>query len=284
MRASIALVLAGCLAACLPPVTAETVELAWERCDARGAPEFRISQCSAVIGFEGTTPERRAAALIIRGAIRTDQGQYARALADFGRAMRIDRNNAQAYVERGIVHQARGAYDFAIRDFDLALALQPGLQPVLDRRAEALQLRNQAFFTELEQLNEALAESPANASLLNNRCWLRVTNDSELPLALADCNASLLADPSSAATRDSRGLVHLKLQNYQAALADYEAALAADPERGHYLYGRGLARLGLGLTAEGEADLAEADRLEPGVAALYRTYRAPVPTPATAAD
>lgn len=279
-----ALVFAVALAACMQPVTAETVELAWERCDGRDAPEFRIHQCSAVISFPGTSPERRAAALIVRGAIRTNQGDYARALADFGRAMRTDRTNAQAYFERGLVHQTTGAYDFAIRDYDAALAMQPGLQPVLDRRAEALQLRAQAFTQNLTLLNERISEAPNNASLLNNRCWLRVINDVDLPLALADCNAAILADAENSAALDSRGLVHLKLRNYQAALQDYEAAVAKDGERGHYLYGRGLARMGLGQAAEGEADLIEAERLEPGVTAAYRSYRAPEPAPVAAAD
>jgi tetratricopeptide (TPR) repeat protein len=284
MRAAIALVLAAALAACLPPVTAETVELAWEHCDGAGAPELRLNQCSTVISFPGTTPERRAAALIVRGAIRTNQGEYARALADFGRAMRIDRTNAQVHFERGLVHQATGAYDFAIRDYDAALSLQPGLQSVLDRRAEALQLRGQAFSRDLELLNERLLESPGNASLLNNRCWIRVINDVDLPLALADCNAAILADAENSAALDSRGLVHLKLQNYQAALQDYEAAMAKDTERGHYLYGRGLARMGLGQIAEGQADLIEAERLEPGVTAAYRSYRVPEPAPVVEAD
>jgi tetratricopeptide (TPR) repeat protein len=198
--------------------------------------------------------------------------------------MRIDRTNAQVHFERGLVHQATGAYDFAIRDYDAALSLQPGLQSVLDRRAEALQLRGQAFSRDLELLNERLLESPGNASLLNNRCWIRVINDVDLPLALADCNAAILADAENSAALDSRGLVHLKLQNYQAALQDYEAAMAKDTERGHYLYGRGLARMGLGQIAEGQADLIEAERLEPGVTAAYRSYRVPEPAPVVEAD
>jgi tetratricopeptide (TPR) repeat protein len=284
MRAAFALLFTAGLAACMQPVTAETVELEWQRCDGAGAPAVRLNHCSNVIGFAGTSPQRRAAALIVRGAIRTNQGEYARALADLGRAMRIDRTNAQVYFERGIVHQATGAYDFALRDFDAALALQPGLQPVIERRAETLELRGQAFTRDLTLLNEQISESPNNASLLNNRCWLRVINDVDLPLALADCNAAIVADPENSAALDSRGLVHLKMQNYQAALEDYEAAMAKDAERGHYLYGRGLARMGLGQTAEGQADLIEAERLEPGVTAAYRSYRAPEPAPVIEAD
>jgi tetratricopeptide (TPR) repeat protein len=283
MRAAFVPILAAVVSACLPPITAETVERAWEQCDSQGAPEYRLAQCSMVIAFAGTSAERRAAALVVRGAIRSNQGEYARAMADFGRALRINRNNAQAYFERGIVHQARGAYDFALRDYDIALALQPGLQPVLDRRAETLRLRGEAYLAELDELNARLAQTPTDAGLLNNRCWLRAINDMDIQLALADCNAAILSDPDNAAALDSRGLVHLKLRDYAASLQDYEAALAREGERGHFLYGRGLARIGLGQAAEGQADLAEAERLEPGVAQLYRSYGALQPaTPAQA--
>jgi tetratricopeptide (TPR) repeat protein len=250
--------------------------LAWRRCDAAGAAEYRLAQCSIVIDFEGAAPERRAAALIVRAAIRSNQGEYARALADLGRARRLDGDNAQIFFERGIIHQARGAYDVALRDFDAALALQPNLQAALDRRVETLQLRGQQVQSQLEELSRELAEAPTDAGLLNNRCWLRVINDVDLELALADCNAAILANPSDAAALDSRGLVHLKLGDYGAAFSDYDAALANEPRRGHFLYGRGLARIGLGHLALGQADLSEAERLEPGVAALYRNYGAPM--------
>lgn len=272
MKAALALVVATAVAGCLQPPTAAQVEQAWTQCSGGAAAEYRLGACSTVIAFAGSTPERRAAALVARGAIRAQQGQFARAVADFGRALRLDHTNAGALVERGYVHQQLGAYDAALRDYDAALVIQPGFELAMNRRAEAVEFRSRAFDTQLAELNEALTRAPTDANTLNNRCWLRAINDTDLQLALADCNASLLAEPGDAATLDSRGLVNLKLQNYAAAQQDYEAALAKEPQRGHYLYGRGLARIGLGQTAEGQADLAEAERLEPGVAMVYRTY------------
>jgi hypothetical protein len=66
--------------------------------------------------------------------------------------------------------------------------------------------------------------------------------------------------------------VHIKRGEFNEAIADYEAALAVEPGRGHYLYGRGVARLGLGQKQQGDADLAAAERAEPGVGEMYRTY------------
>ncbi|MGE0530650.1 MAG: tetratricopeptide repeat protein [Hyphomonadaceae bacterium] len=277
MRAAFAMVLAVCLGGCLPPVNAEIAELAWERCDGPGDSATRLSECSSVINFEGTSPERRAAALIVRGSIRSNDGDYPRALADFGRALRIDSNNAQVYFERGVLYQARGIYENAARDFDQALALEPGLRPALDRRAEIMQQMASAYLRELEALDNYLRTSPTDADLLNSRCWIRAVNNDNLDLALADCNASLLAEPNDANVHDSRGLVHLKRGDYAASLADYEAAVRLEPERGHFLYGRGLARIALGLTAEGHADLTRAEELEPGVTADYAGYNIEMP-------
>lgn len=278
MRTAIAIALAACLGACIPPVNADTADLAWERCEAEGLSALRISQCSVVIGFDGTSPERRAAALIIRGSLRTSEGQYVRALADLGRAMRIDAQNPQVYVQRGIVHQSRGSYDFAVRDFDRALALAPGLQAALDGRAQVMAQRVADYQQDLDQLTEALQDAPADADLLNARCWLRTVNNDNLDAALVDCNASLAAVPNDANVLDSRGLVQFKRGDYAASLADYEAAVQIEPERGHFLYGRGLARIALGMTAEGNADLARAEELEPGITRDYAGYNITMPT------
>jgi tetratricopeptide (TPR) repeat protein len=277
MRAAFAMVVAACLGGCLPPVNADTAELAWERCDGPGAAADRLAQCSTVIGFHGTSPERRVAALIVRGSIRSNDGDYARALADFGRALRIDDTNAQVYFERGILYQARGVYENAARDFDQALALQPGLRPALDRRAEIMEQMSSAYLRELEALDNYLRTSPTDADLLNSRCWIRTVNNDNLDLALADCNASLLAEPNDANVYDSRGLVHFKRGDYAASLADYEAAVRLEPDSGHFLYGRGLARVALGMTAEGNADLARAEELEPGVTREYAGYNIEMP-------
>jgi len=268
------------LGGCLAPVNSDTVELAWERCQGAGDALLRINECSVVIGFNETTPERRAAALLMRGTVRSNEGDYVRALADLGRALRIDRNNAQIYLQRGTLYQERGIYDNATRDFDLAISLQPDLQAAWERRAQVRAQRADAYVRDLSRLNDFLLSAPGDAELLNSRCWLRTVNNDNLDLALADCNASLAATPNDANVHDSRGLTYFKRGEYAASLADYEAAVQLEPERGHFLYGRGLARLALGMTAEGNADMARAEELEPGVAQDYTGYNILLPEPA----
>jgi tetratricopeptide (TPR) repeat protein len=263
----------GALAACGPNGGVPMAQLI-SQCEGNALPDQRLSACSTVIADAGLDARQRAAALVQRGRVRAELGDHSRAVADFGRALRLDRTLVDAYVERGAVHQQRGAYERAVRDYDAALAIDPNISLALDRRSQALAQLTESYQGQVAQLTEQLARTPNDAGLLNNRCWVRAVNGEELDAALADCNAALLLENSSAQAFDSRGLVHLKRGAFGAAFADYEAALAVEPGRGHFLYGRGLARLGMGQTAEAQQDFLAAEVAEPGVGSLYASYRA----------
>ena len=190
-------------------------------------------------------------------------------MGDFGRAIRLDPRYANAYVERGQVFHQRGAFERAVRDFDAALAIDPNLPIAAQRREEALSGRWDYLTDQLTRLDDALARDPNNSSLLNNRCWIRAINDDDLDLALADCDAAIVHQPNNVEAWDSRGMVHLKRREFQAAYDDYNRAVALRPSYGHYLYGRGIAQIRLGNSGAGHDDLAAAERAEPGISYTY---------------
>lgn len=271
MRAVVAVLLLVFAAGCTPPGARAHTEQEWSSCQGNGAAfqEQRMAACSAVIADRNADINRRSEALVLRGTLRGELGEHARAIADFGRALRLNAQNVDALVERGLVHQNRGAYDSAVRDYEAALAIDPGFSLAAHRRDLALEGRIDAYQQQIAQLDDILVRDPLNGEALNNRCWIRTINDDDLNAALADCDAAIRINPRSAAAHDSRGLVRLKRDECDLALADYEAALAIEPGRGHYLHGRGLARICLGQTTEGQADLSAAEIAEPGVAARY---------------
>lgn len=271
-RALAAAALIAALGACAPADPAATLAQNVGICESGNFPEARKTACSAVIADANAEPVQRAAALVHRGVLRAAEGQHARAIADFGLALRLDPNNSDALSERGAVHQERGVLEIALRDYEAALAIDPNNSIAAYRREQALLGRVDDVQQQIAQLTELLMREPRNAPALNNRCWVRAINDEDLNAALADCNAALGIQPGAAQTLDSRGLVYLKRGEFAAALADYEAALAVEPNRGHFLYGRGLARLRLGQEAQGEADLVAAENAEPGVTQLYAGY------------
>lgn len=262
--AAAALALAGCGPLTTRPHTAAE----WNTCE-RGADYLRVTACTAVASDTRAEPHRRAMAYVLRGVQHAQTAQYGRAMADFGRAIRLDPSYANAYVERGQVFQERGAFERAVRDFDAALAIDPNLPIAVQRRDDAIAGRWNYLAEELRRLDDALARDPTNAGLLNNRCWTRAINDDDLDLALADCDAAIEHEPRNVEAWDSRGMVHLKRREFQAAYDDYNRAVLLRPGYGHYLYGRGIAQIRLGNSDAGHDDLAAAERAEPGIGETY---------------
>lgn len=270
-RALTALFLLG-LAACGSSDPLVVAERRSASCQSSTFETQRLIDCSAIIADPASTPEQRVQAFVNRGVERARLGEHARAVADFGRALRIDPDNASAYLQRGIVHHDRGAFESAVASYDAALDIEPSLDLAWQRREEAMGYTIEPWRGELNMLNQALLRDPNNVELLNNRCWARAVNDDDLDLALADCNAALAREPRYSAVLDSRGLVYLKRGEYSRALADYEAALAIEPNNGHYLYGRGLTHRAMGSKDLADADIRQAETMEPGIGAQYATY------------
>jgi tetratricopeptide (TPR) repeat protein len=262
------------LVACAPPGSAERNLAA---CVQAVAPQQRVPACSAVIGDADAPVASRVQALIARGGLRMENSQYARAIADYGRALRLDPNSAEALARRGQAHQERGAFDAAERDFAAALALQPDLQIAAQGRGAAAAGAASTFQNEIARLDAAIAAAPGDALLRNNRCWVRAINGQDLEAALADCDASLRIDPRNAAVRDSRGLVNYKLGRYSAALADYDAALAMEPGVAHYMFGRGLSLIAMGQELDGRAAIQQAVTQDERVRGMYLSYGVTAP-------
>jgi tetratricopeptide (TPR) repeat protein len=106
---------------------------------------------------------------------------------------------------------------------------------------------------------------------LNGLCWEYATANVQLERALKDCEASL-ALTRAAATLDSRGFVLLRLKRYSESIASYDAAISAGPASPASFYGRGLARLRKGEAGIGQADLAHARSMAPGVDLEFAGY------------
>jgi tetratricopeptide (TPR) repeat protein len=71
---------------------------------------------------------------------------------------------------------------------------------------------------------------------------------------------------------DSRGLIYLKMGQFDSAIADYSSALRLEPKMASALYGRGLARLKKGDSAGGNADVTAAKNLEKAIVDDFAKY------------
>ena len=218
-----------------------------------------------------------AAGFSRRGAAETSRHDYKAALADLDRAVAMDPANGRYLLEHARTEFLVGNRLAALADLDRAVKAAPADPEIRLARAETLVGRKQkaaalsdleaadaalprqaderlglaALFERLDQFDKSIAnydlwiaahpDDSRQPMALNGRCWTRALSGRDLPLALKDCDAALRRD-KAASYFDSRGLVELRMGQYDKAIADYSAALRLAPRTAWSLYGRGLAR------------------------------------------
>jgi tetratricopeptide (TPR) repeat protein len=105
---------------------------------------------------------------------------------------------------------------------------------------------------------------------LGNRCWAKALLGQDLKSALKDCDSALgrmgKKNAGSAAILLSRGVVRLRLGDYDKSIADFDAALELRPQSAWSLYGRGIAKIRRSYAVEGRADLTAAAAIWPSIA------------------
>ena len=226
-----------------------------------------IADYTRAIELEPKDPEH----LFDRAVARLRNRQPDLALADFDQCLKLKPDNLDALMSRGNLRLARKDIDGAKADYDAAIAISPGTAPYIgEAYGEALQF--EAAVSMYDRLIAAPPKDMELATALNNRCWARALWGKDLDKALADCDAALKLKPAMAGARDSRGLVHLRLGQFGEAIEDYDASLKANPKLAWSHYGRGLAELKSGKTAEGNADLKAAEEAQPGFAAYAKRF------------
>ncbi len=250
------------------------------------------------ISGDSTDEPKDADGFARRGAAFVARRDYAQALIDYNRAVALEPNNPQYLYGRAIALSKSGQPASAIADLDQVLKLTPADRPALMARGglylaqkdtvsaradfqaaaradpdgvlDAAKHSREAHLFEaaIAQYDLWIADNPKDPGLaeqLNGRCWVRALWGQDLDKALADCDAALAIKPRDANALDSRGLVRLRLGQFDLAIADYDQALHLNPESAWSRYGRGLAELHKGMKAQAEADVRAAFKAQPSL-------------------
>jgi tetratricopeptide (TPR) repeat protein len=168
------------------------LDAAWDA-EEKGDLDEAIDRFSAIIRSSTLDDSERASALNGRGIAYRLKGRHDDAIADYSKAIELQRDFTAAYSNRGLAYAKSGRYQNAIPDFDRAIELDP-------RNAMTYLKRGSAYFDKsniasaIKDWSIAISIKPDLMRAYYNRCdaYDRI---GETALALKDCEKVLELEP-----------------------------------------------------------------------------------------
>ncbi|MEV3990445.1 tetratricopeptide repeat protein [Streptomyces sp. NPDC049837] len=257
--------------------------------------ERPVGLLGLLLARAGFGREDQVAALVVRGMHHRRDGDHAKAVADYERALALDPDCARAHYGMGLVLRAEGDYAGALARLDRADGLAPDTAWILESRGDvhrllgqhqkavadcdrALELRPDSTWALatrgmakylMERDREALADLD-RAIELEPEYWWALLRRSEVRLHLGDEDGALAdlyraeeIEPDRAWVIGERARLHWRCGRHEQALADFGRALEMDPEYAWARASRALVWESMGRLDEALADLDRAVELKP---------------------
>jgi len=244
----------------------------------------------------------------LRGEAHLSRGELDAAVDDLGKAIAMAPDKAAYYLSRARAYAVQKRQDAARADLDKSLSLDPKDTDALLLRAElrlshhdrtgaatdvaaasALAVGGSPQARLIASLDMRLGQPAQAIPLLDD--WIRVHEDDArlglalnvrclasglsnqtLDQALRDCRKAIRRDGKKPNYLESLGLVQLRLGHYAKSIKAYDQAVAKMPRSAWSWYGLGLAEIHSGHAATGNADLAGARALAPGIDATAARF------------
>lgn len=188
-RASLAFVLGAMMTLCSPPTFADD----GDDC-ADGNGDAGIAACTRAIASGRWKGGDQAINFYDRGLDYYAKGDYARALADFEMAIKLDPKMFDAYNDRGNIYYEKHDYDRAVADYSVAIKLNPS-----DARA---------------YYNRGVADM----------------EQGDRQRAFADFNSAIRLDPRQSDAYFRRAVIYKDRGDTDHALADFAMAARLNPD------------------------------------------------------
>jgi tetratricopeptide (TPR) repeat protein len=225
-----------------------------------------VAACTRLIESEDFVVNGLAVIYYNRGATLYDMGQYDRAIQDYDAAIKLNPNFGQAVFNRGNAYDEKGQYDRAIQDYNLAIELSPDYAKVFNNRGYVYDEKRE-YDRAIRDYDRALELNPSYAEALNNR-GIAYGKMGEYIHAIRDYDRAIELEPKYAEAFNNRGGVYYQIRDYDRAIQDYDEAIKLKRNFAMAFYNRGMAKLKRGDTAAGDADIAIAKVINPGISGL----------------
>jgi tetratricopeptide (TPR) repeat protein len=183
------------------------------------------------------TPEHLKAAHALRGLAWDGKGDYAKAIADYSKAIEINPKDAATYYNRGLAWVYKGDYDKAIADFTKAIELNPRYTAAYNNRGNIYDSKGD-YDKAIVDYTKAIEIDPKDAFAYSNRgvIWGKKGDYNK---AIADINTAIEIDPKYASAYSNRGVIWGKKGDYDKAIADNTKAIEISPKHADAYYNRG---------------------------------------------
>ena len=186
---------------------------------------------------------------------------YRGAIADYGKAIEIDPENADLYFSRALFKDALADEEGTLADYDKAIELNPEHANAYNNRGATKRALGD-YQGALADYNKAIELNPEYALAYNNRGIIRRALGDRQG-ALADYGKALEINPQYADAHNNRGNTKHELGDYKGALVDYDKALEINPQYADAYNNRGNTKHELGDYKGALADHAKALEINP---------------------
>ncbi|MDR1319433.1 MAG: tetratricopeptide repeat protein [Treponema sp.] len=196
-------------------------------------------------------------------------GEYDKAIAEYGKSLSLKADYAEAYIGRGNAYRKKGDPGRAIDDYGRALRFKPELSEVYNYRGYAYAERGD-FARAIEDYSRALEIKNDYVDACFNRAYA-FARQGDYDRAIDDYTRVLKLEPRNAAAFNQRGSAWYRKEDDDRAILDYSEALKIRPDYALAWHNRGNAWFNKGDYAKALADLNRAIRLQPASAEAYRS-------------
>jgi tetratricopeptide (TPR) repeat protein len=195
------------------------------------------------------------------GLMKSEEGDFNGAIAEFNHLIELNPRDAIAYYNRGLLEANKREFDIAIADFNRAIQLSPKFARAFNDRGSIKATMKEidgaiADFNHAIQLNPQFIQAYMNLGSVE-------AYSGDLNEAIANFNQVVQLDPDSVEAFENLGSAKARKDDLLGAIADYDQAIRLDPKNFAAFEKRALTRQLKGDFEGALSDLIHCDELAP---------------------